>query len=110
MASSLSPALAASEQFTRSCGACHTGGGNVVNGGQTLKVDDMKRAGLLTDNADADVAALSKLIALGRGQMYGFGEACAPRGQCTFGARLSDDTIKELAVFVRQQALAGWPQ
>jgi cytochrome c6 len=41
--------------------------------------------------------------------MPGYGAECAPRGQCTFGARLSDADIASLAAFVAQQAAAGWP-
>ncbi|PWZ14028.1 Cytochrome c6, chloroplastic [Zea mays] len=40
----------------------------------------------------------------------GFGEKCTPRGQCTFGPRLSEDDIKILASFVKSQAQNGWPK
>lgn len=40
--------------------------------------------------------------------MPGFGTECAPKGQCTFGPRLSDDDIKSLADFVLAKAAAGW--
>jgi len=40
----------------------------------------------------------------------GFGEKCTPRGQCTFGPRLSEDDIKLLASFVKSQAENGWPK
>lgn len=38
----------------------------------------------------------------------GFGEGCAPKGQCTFGPRLSDDVIAQLADYVLQNAEEGW--
>ena len=41
--------------------------------------------------------------------MPGYGEGCAPRGQCTFGARLSDADVDKLAAYVLEQAAAGWP-
>lgn len=109
-----SPALAAdaapdAAAFSKSCAACHSGGGNVVNGAQTLRAGDLRRAGLLSSDPDADTAALAGVIERGRGTMYGFGDTCAPRGACTFGPRLDAATVAALASFVRQQALAGWP-
>lgn len=41
--------------------------------------------------------------------LQGFGEKCAPRGQCTFGARLQGEEIKILAEFVKLQADQNWP-
>ncbi|OAY75674.1 Cytochrome c6, chloroplastic [Ananas comosus] len=45
----------------------------------------------------------------GKGWMPGFGEKCAPRGQCTFGPRLQEEEIKLLAELVKSQADRGWP-
>lgn len=45
----------------------------------------------------------------GKGRMPGFGEKCTPRGQCTFGPRLTENEIKILAEFVKSQADQGWP-
>jgi cytochrome c6 len=89
--------------FARTCGGCHTGGGNVVELGATLRSDDLAR------NGYSDAASVAKVIAGGKGKMYGFGEGCAPKGACTFGARLSDADIDRLAAFVLEQAKAGWP-
>lgn len=39
-------------------------------------------------------------------------EPCAlppPAAQCTFGPRLGDDEIRQLAEYVLAQANAGWP-
>ena len=97
-------ALNPSELFAKTCGGCHTGGGNVVDGGQTLRASDLERNGLLNDEA-----ALSTVVRLGKGKMPGYGEECAPRGACTFGARLSEADIATLAKYVLEQAKAGWP-
>lgn len=43
-------------------------------------------------------------------KMPGFGEKCAPRGQCTFAARLSDESIRDLATYVQTQAAADWKE
>ena len=91
-------------QFTQSCGGCHSGGGNVVEGAQTLKTDALERNGLTTEEA------LYNITYNGKRKMPGFGEGCAPKGQCTFGPRLSDDTIRGLAAYVADQARSGWPQ
>jgi cytochrome c6 len=92
------------ELFAKTCGGCHTGGGNVVNGGETLRAADLERNGLLSDEA-----ALRTVVRLGKGKMPGYGEECAPRGACTFGARLSESDIERLSSYVLEQAKAGWP-
>ena len=96
-------ALNPPELFARTCGGCHTGGGNIVELGATLRADALER------NGYADAASVAKLIYAGKGKMPGYGEGCAPRGQCTFGARLSDSDIDKLAAYVLEQAAAGWP-
>ena len=96
-------ALNPPELFARTCGGCHTGGGNIVELGATLRTDALQR------NGYADAASVAKLIYAGKGKMPGYGEGCAPRGQCTFGARLSDADIDKLAAYVLEQAAAGWP-
>ena len=96
-------ALNPPELFARTCGGCHTGGGNIVELGATLRTDALER------NGYADAANVAKLIYAGKGKMPGYGEGCAPRGQCTFGARLSDADIDKLAAYVLEQAAAGWP-
>lgn len=63
----------------------------------------MKAAGLVDDTQ-----ALETLITLGQRRMPGFGEACAPRGQCTFGPRLSADDIAAVTAYVQAQLAAGW--
>lgn len=111
------PAFAAAEAvlnpaelFARTCAGCHAGGSNVVEPGATLRAPDLARAGLASGaTGAADVDALYDVIYGGRRKMPGYGETCAPKGQCTFGARLSDEVIRSLAAYVAEQAAAGWP-
>jgi cytochrome c6 len=102
------PALAAADQaaiaatFALKCAGCHAGGGNVLQAGATLATADLERNGY----ADAD--ALFALIYKGKGRMPGFGIDCAPKGQCTFGPRFTDDEVKGMAEFVLRRAGEGW--
>jgi len=88
--------------FNVKCIGCHAGGGNVLAAGATLFPQDLER------NGAASPEELFTLIYRGKGKMPGYGTDCAPKGQCTFGPRLSDEEIKDLATFVRQRADAGW--
>lgn len=88
--------------FTKSCAGCHQGGGNVVSPGNTLSLADLERNGLLSSEK------LFEIIYSGKGKMPGYGENCAPRGACTFAARLSDDEVRALGDFVLQRASEGW--
>ncbi|MCO5550322.1 hypothetical protein L7F22_003806 [Adiantum nelumboides] len=90
--------------FQRACVGCHVGGGNIIQPGATLTSSDLQRNGLSSTDD------IYKIIYSGKGRMPGFGERCAPRGQCTFGPRLSDKEIRSLADFVRLQADQGWKQ
>ena len=50
-------------------------------------------------------------MTMGKNQMPGFGEACAPKPACTFGARLSDADIAEVSKWVDARADDGkWTQ
>jgi cytochrome c6 len=84
------------------CAACHSGGGNTLQAGATLRQADLLRNNVI------DVQALYTIIYGGKGKMFGFGEGCAPKGQCTFGARLTDVEVMSLAEFVSASAAAGW--
>lgn len=95
------------ELFARTCGGCHAGGGNVL-GGPSLRAPDLAAHGM--GPGPEQQAALEKMIGLGKNKMPGYGEACAPKGACTFGARLSGETVALLAQYVADQAAAGWPQ
>ncbi|KAF5833745.1 hypothetical protein DUNSADRAFT_9812 [Dunaliella salina] len=88
--------------FTTKCAGCHLNGGNVLAAGASLFPEDMQRNGF------ADPEAMFNLIYKGKGRMPGYGEGCAPKGQCTFGPRLSDDDIRGLVAYVNERAAAGW--
>ena len=104
MFGSAAPAYAdtPAETFTKTCAGCHAAGGNVVQSGASLFPSDLDRNGV------NDAETIYQLIYSGKNKMPGYGEGCAPRGQCTFGVRLSDDDIKSLASYVMQQSRAGW--
>ena len=88
--------------FEAKCAACHAGGGNVVARSKTLD-----RAALTANNVE-DIATI---VTMGKNQMPGFGEACAPKPACTFGARLSDADIAEVSKWVDARADDGkWSQ
>ncbi|PSC69669.1 cytochrome chloroplast precursor [Micractinium conductrix] len=91
--------------FGKSCTGCHAGGGNVIRRDATLQLADLQKYGM----ADGDGGALYDVIYSGKNSMPGFGEGCAPRGACTFGPRLADEDIRQLAEYVLAQANAGWP-
>ena len=102
-ASAVQPAFASSEElFTKTCAGCHAAGGNIVQAGATLFPDDLKRNGI------DDAAAVYDIIYGGKGKMPGYGEGCAPKGQCTFGARLADEDVKGLAEYVIERSAAEW--
>lgn len=79
-------------------------GGNILQPGATLFLKDLERNGVATEEE------LYNITYYGKGRMPGFGEKCTPRGQCTFGPRLSEDDISLLASFVKSQAENGWPK
>ena len=87
---------------SRGCVGCHAAGGNVVSASATLFSQDLERNGLTSKD---DIA---RVIELGRGKMPGYGEACAPKGACTFGARLDAEEIDALAAFVLERAGEDW--
>ena len=66
---------------SRGCVGCHAAGGNVVAASATLFARDLERNGVATKED------ISNLIERGKGKMPGYGESCAPKGACTFGAR-----------------------
>ncbi|KAG0629460.1 hypothetical protein M758_1G105500 [Ceratodon purpureus] len=90
--------------FQRSCAGCHAGGGNILQPNATLFAKDLDR------NGRANVDDVFQITYFGKGRMPGYGQKCTPRGQCTFGPRLSDSDIRALAEFVRLQADQGWTE
>lgn len=101
-ASPPSTAADAPALFSRNCAGCHAGGGNVVSPGNTLFEADLSRNGLVTPEKVFEV------IYSGKGKMPGYGVNCAPKGACTFAARLSDGEVKALGDFVLERAAQGW--
>ncbi|KAG9438922.1 hypothetical protein H6P81_019087 [Aristolochia fimbriata] len=89
--------------FNKACIGCHVAGGNIIQPGATLFLEDLQRNGIETEEG------IYGITYYGKGRMPGFGENCTPRGQCTFGARLRDEEIKLLAEFVKSRAEKGWP-
>jgi cytochrome c6 len=95
---------AAASLFAGKCAGCHAGGGNLLQAGATLKSADLER------NGYADPEALFKLIYGGKGRMPGFGADCAPKGQCTFGPRFTDDEVRGVGELVLRRAGEGWAE
>ncbi|XP_020578652.1 cytochrome c6, chloroplastic [Phalaenopsis equestris] len=89
--------------FQKACIGCHDRGGNILQPGATLFIKDLQRNGLATEDD------IYNITYYGKGRMPGFGERCTPRGQCTFGPRLKEEEIKQIAGFVKLQAERGWP-
>mmetsp|Transcript_38283 Transcript_38283/g.108228 ORF Transcript_38283/g.108228 Transcript_38283/m.108228 type:complete len:200 (+) Transcript_38283:124-723(+) len=102
MAPQPSIAASATENFASRCAGCHAGGGNVVQAGASLRSGDLKKNGIETPEQIYD------LIYKGKGKMPGFGNDCAPRGQCTFTARFSDEEMSDMTTYVIDQAAADW--
>jgi cytochrome c6 len=78
--------------FAQHCSGCHVNGGNIIRRGKTLKLAALQRLDIDGPEAIAAIAAG------GIGQMGGY------------GAVLGDDGPEAVAVYVWQQALAGWPR
>ena len=95
-------AAAAAATFENTCAGCHAGGGNIVKRDATLSLSDLQKYGL--DGPDA----LYSIIYNGNGSMPGYGTDCAPKGKCTFGKRLSDSEISDVATYILNKAKSGW--
>jgi len=88
----------ASVLFEQNCAACHGGGGNIVRRGKNLKVKALKRYGMDSQ------AAIANIITNGKGIMSAYGEA-AEYGAPT---RLTTAEIDALADYVLAQAALDW--
>lgn len=87
------PVLADGAQlFDQHCAGCHVNGGNIIRRGKTLKLAALERQGVASPEAIAAIASG------GLGQMSGY------------AAVLGEEGSKEVAAWVWQQALAGWPK
>ena len=78
--------------FEQHCAGCHVNGGNIIRRGKTLKLAALERENRASEEAIAVIAAA------GVGQMSGYGTVLGEQG-----------TV-EVAAWVWQQALAGWPK
>jgi len=78
--------------FEQHCAGCHVNGGNVIRRGKTLKLAALERENRASEEAIAAIAAA------GVGQMSGYGKVLGQEGTA------------EVAAWVWQQALAGWPK
>jgi cytochrome c6 len=76
--------------FAAECAGCHVNGGNIVRRGKTLKLRALKRQGV--DSVDA----IANLITNGKGAMSAYGD------------RLSPEAIDLLAHYVWEQAQTNW--
>ena len=76
------------------CIGCHAAGGNIVEAGKTLSLQDLRKNGA---NGKEDVA---EVISLGKNKMPGYGENCVGKGECTFAIRLTEKEIDDLSAFV----------
>jgi cytochrome c6 len=87
------PALAdGGDLFEQHCAGCHVNGGNIIRRGKTLQRAALERQGVASPEAIAAIAAG------GLGQMSGYGSVLGPDG------------TEEVAAWVWQQALDGWPR
>ena len=87
------PVLADGAQlFEQHCAGCHVNGGNIIRRGKTLKLAALERQGVASPEAIAAIASG------GLGQMSGY------------AAVLGEEGSQEVAAWVWQQALAGWPK
>lgn len=76
--------------FSSNCAACHIGGGNVVNGAKTLKIDALNKYEM------ASVEAIQYQVKNGKNAMP------------AFKGRLTDSQIESVAAYVLDQAEKGW--
>jgi cytochrome c6 len=78
--------------FEQHCAGCHVNGGNIIRRGKTLKLAALERENRASEQAIAAIAAA------GVGQMSGYATVLGEQGTA------------EVAAWVWQQALAGWPK
>ena len=78
--------------FEQHCAGCHVNGGNIIRRGKTLTLAALERENRASE------AAIAAITAAGVGQMSGYGSV------------LGEEGTAEVAAWVWQQALAGWPK
>lgn len=95
LTTTFSPALAVdttngAKIFNLECAGCHINGGNIVRRGKTLKQKALKKYGM--DSQDA----IANLVANGKNNMPAYKE------------RLSEPDIQDISAYVLEQADQGW--
>jgi cytochrome c6 len=83
-------AAAGAKVFNANCAACHMGGGNAVNAAKTLKKE------ALTQYGKDSIGAIVTQVTNGKGAMP------------SFKAKLNEDQIQSVAMYVLEKAEAGW--
>lgn len=76
--------------FGANCAACHIGGKNVVMANKTLKKEALEQYGMNS------IEAITKQVKNGKNAMP------------SFGAKLSDEQIEDVATYILSQAEKGW--
>nr|YP_009393635.1 cytochrome c553 [Caloglossa beccarii]ARW62197.1 cytochrome c553 [Caloglossa beccarii] len=76
--------------FSQNCTACHSGGLNVIFPDKTLQKEVLAKYGMNS------IEAITKQVTEGKNAMP------------SFGGRLSDDDIKNVANYVLSQSEIGW--
>jgi cytochrome c6 len=78
--------------FQQTCAGCHPHGGNIIRRGRTLQESALRRQGI--DSA----AAVAQIAAEGIGRMDGY------------AAALGEGGAERVGLWVWEQALADWPR
>nr|YP_010330103.1 cytochrome c553 [Porphyridium aerugineum]UNJ17819.1 cytochrome c553 [Porphyridium aerugineum] len=76
--------------FTANCSACHAGGNNVIIPEKTLRKDALEANGMNS------VAAITTQVNNGKNAMP------------SFGGRLADNDIEDVANYILSQSAKGW--
>ncbi|NJN30770.1 MAG: cytochrome C6 [Synechococcales cyanobacterium RM1_1_8] len=81
---------AAAQLFEQSCAGCHLNGSNIIRRGKNLKLKALKRYGMDSSGA------IAQIITQGKGNMSAYGDRLAP------------EQITALADYVLARAQADW--
>jgi cytochrome c6 len=80
----------AAEVFSANCAGCHINGGNIIRRGKNLKQKALKKYGM--DSHEA----IANLVTNGKNNMPAYKD------------RLSEQQIKDVSAYVLEQAEQGW--
>jgi cytochrome c6 len=76
--------------FSLQCAGCHVNGGNIVRRGKTLKQKALKKNGM------DSLEAIANIVTNGKNNMSAFKD------------RLSEQQIQDVSAYVLEQAEQGW--